>query len=810
MNASQTEKANKLNTVFAPMTLLFLRLSSCRDTAASSTHRVLADLALTAHPDTAIDFAFLPPTRDPRVIGTFTGREWSTCDLILVTNSCVQEAVNLPWLLHANGLSPWAPDRPETFPPVLLGGSNAFAAHCLVRTDGTAVPDAMFFGEAEDALPVFLRRWREASGSKRERLTRAAHALDGFWVTGVVPDTPIRQAVARGKPPLASPQPLLDTESTGTARLSVGAGCAAFCSFCFEGYERKPYRSWALADVLAQARSLKAACGARGIELDAFNLNTYAELGPLVERCARLFHTVSFKSQRADGVAACPGIVDLERAAGKGSFTLGIEGISPRMRAFLCKSLADDAIAAAIQTLLQRGAREIKLFYILTAHETPADLAAFGDFCSRLSGWMRTPPACTRVVLSFGRLVRMPNTPLARDRLFLNESDWRFCVDGVAAICRRYRLESRFALVWPDYLATQLLAACTHDDADAVVRLACDGLTTHSPWREADAHRLADALALPAQQAAVSSARCFPFIQRAVSDDFLASRWDAARRFLDAGYCLGTSCSACGACADDSERQSIINQSRTLTIPSSLIATVAGIEADKRRLIPFYHRACLPVDFAGRSPEWVSARLLQGLLTRHPTLIDTLLTVDEAVFSLGEAAGERIIPCGETLLRFRAWDAAPVLAALTQETALFPSAPVPSDVTPGHFTRATWQISCSTAPRDTAQTASEWLHALRLPHSLQRDGDVWRATLAPAAVKKKWVFALTVMAGSPPVTQCPTRPLAPTNEAGDTTRTCGSTLSITFSHQVPLRTLLTRLHPASGHPQATCLDLRVC
>jgi hypothetical protein len=789
------------------MTLLVLRLSSIRDTSASATHRVLADLALAAHPDAEIDFAFLPPARDPRVIGTSSGRAWSSADLILATNSYVQETINLPWLLHANGVSPWAPDRPESFPPVLLGGSNAFAAQCLVRADGTAVPDAMFFGEAEDVLPVFLRRWRAASGAKRERLVEAARGLAGFWVTGAIPAAPIRQAVARGKPPLASPQPLLDTESAGTARLSVGAGCAAFCSFCFEGYERKPYRSWPLADLLAQARSLKAACGARAIELDAFNLNSYAELGPLVERCARLFHTVSFKSQRADGIAACPPIVDLERAAGKGSYTLGIEGISARMRAFLCKSLADDAIAAAIQTLLQRGAREIKLFFILTAHETQADLAAFGDFCSRLSGWIRTPPACTRVVLSFGRLVRMPNTPLARDRLFLNEADWRFCVDGVAAACRRNPLESRFAFAWPDYLATQLLAACTHDHADRVVRLACDGLTTHGPWRDADARRLAEALALPARDATVADARCFPFVQRAVSDAFLESRWDAARRFLDAGYCLGDACSACGACADASERQSVTNRSRALTIPPALVAAVARIEADKRRLEPVYRRACLPADFAGRSPEWVSARLLQILLTRHPTLIDNLLTVDEAVFSSGDAAGERVIPCGETLVRFRAWDAAAVLAALAQETDLFPAAPAPAAFTPGCFARAIWLIPSSAAPRDAAQAASAWLHALRLPHSLQRDGDVWRARLAPAAVKKKRVFDLTVTAGTPPGTGCPARPVAGSDEAGGTAGASGSTLMIAFSPRTPLRTLLARLPPAAGHPPAVCLEL---
>jgi len=57
------------------MRLLFLRLSNSRDTAASSTHRVLADLALVADPDAEIDFAFLPPKNAPHITGLFTGRD---------------------------------------------------------------------------------------------------------------------------------------------------------------------------------------------------------------------------------------------------------------------------------------------------------------------------------------------------------------------------------------------------------------------------------------------------------------------------------------------------------------------------------------------------------------------------------------------------------------------------------------------------------------------------------------------------------------------------------------------------------------
>jgi hypothetical protein len=777
-----------------PPAFLFLRLSSSRDTAASSTHRVLADLALAAAPDAEIDFAFLPPKRAPRVTGLFSGRDWAAFDLILVTNSFVQEAINLPWLLHANGLSPWATERSESFPPLLLGGSNAFAAQCLVRPDGTAVPDALFFGEAEASLPAFLRAWRTAGGAKRERLSAAAAGLDGFWVTGSPPPIPVRQAIARGNAVPASPQPLPDVETAGTARLPVGAGCAAFCSFCFEGYERKPYREFPVAEVLAQARSLKAACGASTVELDAFNLNTYAELAPLVEQCVRLFDKVSFKSQRADGIAACPQIIDLERAAGKSSYTLGIEGISSRLRAFLCKSLSDDEITAAVKALLDRRVRELKLFYILTAHETPDDLDAFSDFCSHVRSWLSAPNACTRVVLSFGRLVRMPNTPLAFDRLFLDEAEWRFSVDGVAAACRRSKLECRFAFDWPDYLGTQLLAACGHEHAEAVVRLACQGLTCHAPWHPQEAARLqTELLTRPENLGASSRPPClegvshaaFPFVKRAVTDAFLRARWDSARQFLDAGTCLGGTCDRCYACADSAERHAITGHPRALTILPDVIETVARIEADKHRLVPLYLRAVLPADFAGHSPEWVSASLMQHLLVHHPALTEHLLSVDEALFSFGDNGERLAIPSGETVVRFRAWDTVPLLAALAQETDLFPDAkPLPPGFAPGVFARATWTIATATTARDAAQQASAWLKDLHLPHTLRRNGESWQLDFAPAARKKKCVFALSV---------------APLSS--------GASLIIDFSPKAALRDLLARLPPLPNAPRTFCTTL---
>jgi radical SAM superfamily enzyme YgiQ (UPF0313 family) len=771
------------------MKLLILRLSSSRDTESSATHAVLAELCRLACPDALIDFAFLPPRRTPVVNGGASGLGWNAFDLILVSNSFVQEAINLPWLLAVNGLSPWASERSESFPPVIMGGSNAFASQCLVCPDGKAVPDAIFFGEAEEMLPLFVKRMTEgckdgrteAVLDKRARLLLATEGLDGFWATGSLPTQPIKQAVARSPNPCVTANcqlPLPTAVLTGTARLTVSRGCPAFCSFCFEGYERKPYREIPLKELLQRAHFLKREYGARTVELDAFNLNMYADFVPLVKSCSKLFDRVSFKSQRADGIAACPEIIELERAAGKQSFTLGIEGISPRLRAFLCKSLSDEDIELALQTLLSNRVREIKLFYILTGHEEAEDLAAFSSFCSRLQEKLRAPKCGTRVVLSFGRLVRMPNTPLMFDRLLLDEQEWRFCVDGVSAACRRAKLEFRFAFDWPDYLGTQLLAACGHEDAPAIVQLACNGLSYHGPWLHAEAAKLQSVVTVQMEPSLP-----FSFVERPVTFEFLKKRWEEACAYRDMGYCLGSTCSACGACSTPAEKQQMTRHSRAQRITEVDIEGVALVEASKRRLPLLYRFVTLPESYAGLHAATLNAEVMRQLLGHHPDLIENLLSVEETLFSFGENEDRFQIPCGQTVVAFRAWDSKALQRALSDSAPLI-GGEVPEGFQPGIFSKASGILHTALVPRVVAESGSKWLKDLHLAHTLCKAGEGWKLDLAPAALKKKMLYT------------CSLQPL----EGG----TC---ITLEFSSKLPLREWSDSLARHPTLPPMKCLSV---
>jgi hypothetical protein len=560
--------------------------------------------------------------------------------------------------------------------------------------------------------------------------------------------------------------------------LTVSRGCPAFCSFCFEGYERKPYREIAAEHALRRARFLKREYGATTVELDAFNLNMYSEFVPLVKACAKLFDHLSFKSQRADGVAACPEIIDLERACGKQSFTLGIEGISARMRAFLCKSLTDEEIESALQALLTRRVREIKLFYILTGHEGPEDLAAFGSFCSRLRQKLQAPRCGTRVVLSFGRLVRMPNTPLMYDRLLLDEEEWRFCVDGVSAVCRRAKLEFRFAFDWPDYVGTQLLAACGHEDAPAIVKLATEGLSYHGPWQASEAAKLQAVVAAP-----TGERNPFPFVTRTVAAPFLKQRWKDACENRDKGYCLGLSCFDCGACSTPEERSGLGSHPRVQKISDDDIDALARMDASKRQLAPLYRSVNLPDAYSGHQAAYVNAELMRHLLRHHPDLMDNLLSVDESLFTAGENEERFPVPSGQTVVAFRAWDRKALGSVLATASPLI-GGEVAAGFQPGVFSKASCLLHTALLPRDVAQSASKWLNGLHLPHTLCRAGEGWRLDLAPAALKKKVIYVCTL------------QPIEG-----------GTRVSLDCSSKLALREWLVTLPRHAVQPSVTCLSV---
>ena len=748
--------------------VLIVRLSPFRDVDRSTPHLFLFQEVRRALPDAYIDMCFFPPRHDrsrferagvPPLVGVQSLHSVEDFDLVLISNAYTLELVNLPYLLLRSGLPPMASQRNERWPPLLLGGSNGMAAQAVVAEDGDSLVDGLFFGEGEEQVGPLVRYLCEHRHlGKRERLAGAAARVKGLWPTGSWPERPVEVAIlpAPGAEHLLVDYPVLNGEEAGTARLQINYGCPAFCSFCFEGYDRKPYREVELSAILEAARRVKGSQGCETLELYSFNFNTHGDILALILELNRLFARVGFKSQRVDLLYGTPGLLEAEIVAGKRSFTLGIEGISGRLRAWLHKSLEDGEIVGLLEELLGRRVREIKLFFILTGHEEESDLAEFRRFVRGLKGMRRRLGAPTRVIFSFGRLVRMPFTPLRHDRLLLDPADWRGIVGPVKSTCETNGFEFRMATPWEEYCTSQVLAMGGYGLHEPLIELARRGhcyderlspgywealrgwLEAHGRWTPAFLGEKGPDYPFP-----------FQFVRPSVRSSFLYGQYRQAKAWVDGGYCLGgeggaARCLGCGACTEEEQRAAITGH-RIRPPEEGYLSRLRSVMEGKRRLKPVYARMWLPPLVAGTTPQWMNGWVFRALLGCYPELVENLLSVRESLFTTRENLRRFPGFHGETVFALQAWDSDGLIQALqrldgaSSDGLVFLS--LVEGVEPGRFRQAVLTLTLPVAHfPDAGRRLVEYLRGMYVPCNVRREGEGYRLDLPARARKKRVVF----------------------------------------------------------------------
>ncbi len=716
--------------------VLILRLSPFKDVERSTPHLFLSREVRRGVPGSFVDTAFLPPAGDraaleesglPLIIGTQSHRPLSDFDLLLVSNSCVPELVNLPYLFLHSGVPLWASERGARWPAVILGGSSSAAAHGVVKENGDCMADALFFGEGEGAVARIVSLWKEMSAlAKAERLSAIAGQIDGLWPAGDLSRT-VKRAVS-SEPPLAAaglPYPLLPGQEAGSARLEITKGCPCLCSFCFEGFDRKPFRQLPVEALLAEARELKAAGGAETLEVSSFNFNTHEGLVELLLGLSRIFLRVNAMSQRADILARTSGLLDVETAAGKRSYTIGIEGVSEAKRRFLHKSLEEKDISRIVEALVKKKVREVKLFYLLTGRETTEDFEELSAFVRRLKDLCRAAERAPRFIFSFGLLVRMPFTPLRYDGLILEEKEWRPRIGRAKSICQTNGFEFRLAAGMLDYRLTQVLAAGGYAVTRLVERLASRGAVYDGRFPPQAGEILDEWLSRNGEEAKDLQAEkpegfpfAFGFLETERERSSLYERYQQAKAGIDEGYCRRGNPRGCAQClgctmsgpsrpkeaartgasggAGGATRAAASGDSRTpgaaarpikaapagfagnsrapgapptaafhASRPVRAAEALAALERQKARLNPLFARVTIPREAAAARSEWLNAVLLRGFLDLCPRELENVLRVREVVVSpwLGPAFAGSWFGCG--IVEIVAWDRQKLEAALS-------------------------------------------------------------------------------------------------------------------------------------------------
>ncbi|PKL23880.1 MAG: hypothetical protein CVV47_11455 [Spirochaetae bacterium HGW-Spirochaetae-3] len=750
--------------------VLIVRLSPFRDVERSTPHEFLFREARAAMPGAYLDFSFFPTLRDRSVLGR-AGVPWMhgvasrrgavDFDVVLVSNSYTLELVNLAPFLAASGLPPSRSERDRSasdgsarYPLIVLGGSNAMAsAAAYDDASGDSLVDAVYFGEGEGSVGRLVAGLasasREGADGRLAGLASLTREVVGFWPTAI--RLTVAQAKARPDAyPVGAP-PVIAGEEAGTSRLEITRGCPSFCSFCFEGWERKPFRERPLGDVIAEALRLKAGTGADTVELASYNFNAHSDVVAVIRELHKAFWAVSFQSQRVDILARSPGLVRYEVAAGKRSFTVGVEGVSARARAYFSKELAEADLRAVLERIVREGAREIKLFYILSGFEDAGDMAEFSAFVGWLRALLGALPSPPRVMFSAGELIRMPFTPLAYESLILDEAPFAVVRARFDAAVAGAGFESRAPERFDEYCLSQVLALAPPGSYGLLLAMAARGYVydralSRGAWEFARAWL--DERGILSGAFMGEKPRDYPFPYPFLTP--VASREHVYRRFLDVKEsrerttCLGGDCAGCGACSDAdvsgvSER-AFLAAHRLDEASERDLRELEAVVAAKRKPYEAWVGAALSREAACAPPAYAAASFRKALYAAVPALVDTVWTAEDA-FLKSKAGLERLPGAwGDTV--YRVLSSAPIATSVLEAAGyvVLESAPVPE--------RLFLELRLPGASiAEAVRLVADFLNASAIPHTLRKEASGSAFVVSDKGRKKGNVLEARVALG---------------------------------------------------------------
>jgi len=632
--------------------VLVVRLSTARDTQDSFTHQLLYQIAAECE-NVFVDCAWLPPPEDAELFdrdriawltGVVTKRAATEFDCIALSNSIVQELINIPLLLKRSGipLSKHARMADSKMPLVLLGGANAINCGVLLNSD--PVVDALFVGEDVAAIQGLLTLCRDEmlGGTTKSDLLAKCAQISGI----IIPDEP--QTTVKRSPELDRKQ-LLNTapvfsgfEGSNVGSLQISEGCPCFCTFCAESWGRKPYRETSLEMCMDAALAMKVSMGLEAITLYSFNFNMHERFKELLSGLYGIVSQVGMKSQRLDGIADDPDLMPLLHAAGKSSITVGIEGISQRLRLRLQKNIDEHQLQAGLKRILSTPLRELKLFFVATGWEEQDDYDEFRKLLLFIGETMRTVGRLPRIIVSMTPLVRFPFTPLERDIAPAAEA-----VSTIINQCERLtsarRFEFRTASSTNDYLFSQIiLRSGTEAVWDALV--ASVGLTGFGYYRDISdrfMNAFMDALTARGytQDALLGVANLTKLpVELAVTDTFITATATASN---DVASCLGTVyqegvCAGCGACSDEKQRETITHHRKRLSLKADQLKAVISPWNNCFELNVY---CTIPAENRGSTRNEIAAALSRSLMENDPVIARSYAGFSGAVVEKRFATG---------------------------------------------------------------------------------------------------------------------------------------------------------------------------
>ncbi len=326
-------------------------------------------------------------------------------------------------MLMRSGVEPWAARRSDREPLIVVGGS----AITMNRLPIYDFADVIVHGDGEEAV-LRIADALVAHGPGRATLRDALRGEHGFEITEPrepgeelstdadrlpKPAEQISLAPRIGEFRTCTQILTQHTEFSNRALIEISRGCPYKCTFCIMGYQPFKYERRTPQQIEDTAKAFLPHTKRVGLVASAVGI--HKEIEEVCDRLMALDIDVSFSSLRVEDVK--PRMIDALLKSGQRTLTIAPEAGNEKLRIKMRKRLTDDKVVGFTADAVDRGMRNIKLYYMVgLPGETDEDVASIATFTQRLHEVhveaSRAHGRLGHLALNVGVFVPKPGTPL--------------------------------------------------------------------------------------------------------------------------------------------------------------------------------------------------------------------------------------------------------------------------------------------------------------------------------------------------------------------------------------------------------------